>query len=54
MDGTGKIDLAEWIHASSDDVAIQQAKALKNGALKCEVWQGHRLVAKLDSQDLAH
>ena len=52
MDATGRIDLAEWIDASSDEDAIQQAKALKNGALKCEIWQGDRLVAMLGLEDL--
>lgn len=53
MDGTGRIDLAEWINASSDEDAIHEAKALKNGSLKCEIWQGGRLVAKLGIKDLA-
>lgn len=53
MDGTGRIDLAEWLDASSDEEAVRQAKKLKNGATKCEVWQRNRLVAKLDTQDLA-
>jgi hypothetical protein len=44
LDGAGHIGLADWIEAESDAEAIAQARTLKNHALRCEVWQGHRLV----------
>lgn len=53
MDGVGKIHFAEEIEAEDDTVAIGIARASKANAIKCEVWQGKRLVAKLDAQDLA-
>ena len=52
MDGAGNIALAEWLNARDDQHAIEQAKELKNGSLKCEIWRGHRLVAKLGTADL--
>jgi len=53
MDGTGHISLAEWIEAGDDAEAIRQAHITKRGALKCEIWQGHRLVAAIDGQQLS-
>jgi hypothetical protein len=44
--------MAEWIDAANDEDAVRQAQVLKQDAQKCEVWEGTRLVARLDSQDL--
>jgi hypothetical protein len=44
--------LAEWIDAENDQDATRQAQMLKQSAQKCEVWDGKRLVAQLDAQDL--
>jgi hypothetical protein len=52
LDGAGKIDFAESLNASDDEDAIQQAKVLKDGARRCEVWQRTRLVAELDAEEL--
>jgi hypothetical protein len=41
------------IHASTDEEAVAKARVLKRHTLKCEVWQGHRLVATLTADDLA-
>ena len=53
LDGAGRISLPEWIDAHDDVDAAQQARKLKQGSLKCEVWQERRLVAELDMNDLA-
>jgi hypothetical protein len=53
LDGAGKIDLADWIEAADDERAIAKARKMKNGAAKCEVWQGQRLVTTLRTEDLA-
>ena len=53
LDGAGRIDFAEWIDAADDADAIDQAQQLKRGALKCEIWHGPRLVARLDSTALS-
>ena len=52
LDGAGRISLAEWIEASDDEGAVRQAKALKHDSVKCEIWQGPRLVAKLTASDI--
>jgi hypothetical protein len=53
LDRDGRIDLADVIHASTDEEAIAKARVLKRHTLKCEVWQGRRLVATLTADDLA-
>lgn len=53
LDSSGHISLAEWIEASSDEDAIDQARMTKRGALICEVWEGHRMVAAIEAQQLA-
>lgn len=52
LDGAGQISLAEWIEAEDDVRAVTLAREMKNGALRCEVWQGPRLIARLDDHDL--
>jgi hypothetical protein len=53
LDGTGSISFADWIEADDDEHAVRQARELKSSALKCEVWQGSRLVITLNATDLA-
>jgi hypothetical protein len=47
LDGANKVASAEWIDADDDDDAIEIAKETHQG-YQCEVWQGRRLVARLD------
>jgi hypothetical protein len=53
LDSAGKIHFADWIKASTDEEAVAIGREKKSGASKCEVWEGSRLVASLDTQDLA-
>jgi hypothetical protein len=53
LDGAGRIDLAEWIEAEDDAKALARARDLKNGALRCEVWRGNRLVGSLAQDQLS-
>ena len=53
LDGGGNIEVADNFEAPGDDEAVAEARQMKNGALKCEVWAGKRLVATLNAQDLA-
>jgi hypothetical protein len=53
LDGLGHISLADWIEASSDDDAVAEARRMKIGGSKCEVWDGKRLVARLGAQELS-
>lgn len=45
LNSAGRIDLVEWIDADGDSEALVQAQALKNGAIRCEIWEARRLVA---------
>jgi hypothetical protein len=49
LDAGGKIGLAEWFEADSEEEAIQKALELNPRAHKCELWQRTRLVARLNS-----
>lgn len=42
-----KVASAEWIEAEDDAAAIEAAREKHDGH-ECELWQGKRLVAKLD------
>lgn len=47
LDGVRKVASAEWIEADGDDAAIEVAKDMMDGR-DCELWQGPRLVARID------
>ncbi|HJU77909.1 MAG TPA: hypothetical protein VJ597_08305 [Sphingomicrobium sp.] len=54
LDGAGRISFAEEIDAANDEEAIAKARELKPDAVKCEIWDDHRLVATLDLRDVAN
>lgn len=47
LDGVNKVASGDWIEADDDETAIEAAKDRFEGQ-ECEVWQGRRLVARLD------
>jgi hypothetical protein len=47
FDGAGKVWTADWLSASSDAEAIALAHSMDVG-VKCEVWQGKRLVVTIE------
>jgi len=47
LDGVKRVASAEWIEADDDEAAIEIAKEIQDG-YECELWQGSRLVARLD------
>lgn len=47
LDGARKVASAEWIDADDDKGAVEAAKTMMKGQ-DCEVWQGTRLVARLN------
>ena len=49
LDGVRKVASAEWIEADDDHAAIEAARTRFDGG-DCEVWQGRRLVARLDGR----
>jgi hypothetical protein len=49
FDGAGKVWTADWLRASSDAEAIELAHGMEVG-VKCEIWEGKRLVTTIDVQ----
>lgn len=47
LDGAGKVWAAEWIEAEDDSGALNSARQFSK-AVQCEVWQGQRLVGRVD------
>jgi hypothetical protein len=49
VDGGGHFSAAEWIEAVDDAAAMDAARAL-NKSIACELWQGQRLIGRIESQ----
>jgi hypothetical protein len=47
LDGVRMVASGEWIEADDDLAAIEAAKEKFDGG-RCEIWQGSRLVARLE------
>jgi hypothetical protein len=47
LDGLNKVAAAAWLEADDDQAAIELVTELHDG-YKCEVWDGKRLVARVD------
>jgi len=47
-DGARDTVMSDWIDAATDDEALARAQSF--GFTKCELWDGHRLVAELDGE----
>jgi len=47
LDGANKVASAGWIEAADDGAAIELVKERHDG-FKCEIWDGRRLVERLD------
>lgn len=47
LDGVGHLHSAEWFEAENDEQAIAYI-ATKHTNDKCEIWQGARLVGKVE------
>lgn len=47
LDGVNKVSSGDWVEADDDQAAIETAKERHRG-YECELWQGRRLVARLD------
>lgn len=52
LNAAGDIDFADTVEASDDDAAIYKARLFQRQAVSCAVWEGERLVARLDAPDL--
>lgn len=51
-DGAHKLASAGWVQAEDDEAAISQVRERHDG-YKCEIWDGQRLVARLDLSEEA-
>ena len=49
VDGTGKRLSVDWIDAVNDDDAVATVEGNIH-CLKCEVWDGRRLLKKIESE----
>lgn len=47
IDGADKVASADWVEADGDEAAIEHVKERHDG-YKCELWQGERLVERMD------
>ena len=45
LDGDGRVNSTQWLDATGDEAAIRAAR--RNNRVKCELWQGRRLVTTL-------
>ena len=52
LEGTGQIGYADWLDAIDDQDAIKKTRHTKKNAIKCEIWEGSRLVVTLNEDDL--
>ena len=48
LDGAGKVWAAEWIEAEDDSAALAAAREI-NGAIRYEIWEGQRLVGRIQA-----
>ena len=51
LDDAGCFTHAEWVRALNDDEAILRARKFVATSVKCELWQGARVVARLTLDD---
>ena len=51
LDGVNRFTRTEAVEAASDEDAVQQARPLMGSFIKCEVWNGQRLVASITADD---
>ena len=48
LDGSGRVNSAEWLEAADDAAATDQANRQAFKAVSAELWQGKRRVACLN------
>ena len=52
LDGANRFTRAEVVEAACDDEAARQARNLLRDFVKCEIWNGEKLVASMSADDL--
>jgi hypothetical protein len=48
LDGSGRVDSAEWLEAADDSSAVTHATQVDMKSVSAELWLGNRRVARLD------
>ena len=51
LDGVNRFTRTEAVEAASDEDAVSQARPLIGDSLKCEIWDGERIVARIMAND---
>jgi hypothetical protein len=51
LDAVGRVIRTERLEASSDEQATMIAEERMGSAARCEIWCGHRLIARLKAPD---
>ena len=52
LDGSGRVDSAEWLEASDDESAVEKALQAPLKAVTGELWQGNRRLACFDQNGI--
>lgn len=52
LDGAGRVALAEWLEATDDASAREEALKIPFKAIAAELWQGNRRLARLGKDGL--
>ena len=47
IDGADRVAAADWLEADNDEAAVALMKE-RHAGFKCELWQGTRLVGRMD------
>ena len=50
LDGTGRVDSADWLEAADDASATAEFSKLAMKAVNAELWLGNRRVARLNPE----
>jgi hypothetical protein len=48
LDGDGRFATAEWVEADDDDAALDAARSSAMQVSRFELWQGNRLVVRIN------
>lgn len=52
LDAADRFTRADWIEAEDDRHAVTALATIRQGAVKCQLWQNTRLVVSFAEQDL--
>jgi hypothetical protein len=50
LDGTGRVQSADWVEAGDDSAAAESARQLLGKGVYAELWLGQRFVTQLNQK----